>query len=662
MDRRIIVFFMAIVLLPTFGLSQGGNLRIEGDRFYESKDYKNALAYYFRALRENPDDPELHFKIGRTYLNTETKELAISFLDKAYKKSPTIHPEILLYLGMGYQSSHQYAKAKYVYEHYLKVAPKKIKPEIEQKITECIVSHNLLSNPLDVIIENAGTNINSVFNDYAPVVSSDGKMMIFTSNRSADSIQVKLKKNFEDIYVARKDDNGDWTVPKKIGAKLNISTHDAVASISPDEKTLFIYYGTNNGDLYTSTVDDNGEWSKPVPLNKNINTPYFRETSASISADGKKLYFSSDRAGGKGGLDVYVSEMTEIGWGKAVNMMEINTAGNEDSPYIHPDGETLYFSSDGLPGMGSSDIFRTSLKNGKWQKPENLGYPINSIQYDGFFNISRDKNVAYFTTRRKYGVGEYDIVKATYRSYYESKPAEPVAVPVAPVVIAKKEETKKATPVTLANTVTLKGKAFEKGGPGALPVTISVVEFITQRQIASIKATGDYEFTLDKGGKYIITAESPGYLFNSVNVTIPETGPQKVNTDFAMLKVNVGSIMVLRNVFFDTGKSDLKPASISELEKIRKLLLANPNMKVQINGHTDNVGDPEFNKALSLKRALAVVNHLALNGIEFDRLGAKGFGAERPVASNDDEIGGRALNRRTEIEFVKDDKLASNIR
>jgi outer membrane protein OmpA-like peptidoglycan-associated protein len=299
--------------------------------------------------------------------------------------------------------------------------------------------------------------------------------------------------------------------------------------------------------------------------------------------------------------------------------------------------------------MGSSDIFKSNFRDGVWKKPENLGYPLNSIEYDGFFNISADKSTAYFATKRKYGVGGYDILKASYRAGYP----DVIAKPIAKVDYIKKETTK---PIPAPGSYAVKGKVFDKKSSQPLHVKISLVYVKTKKLVAQIESnltTGEYEMQVTESGKYILTAESEGYLFNSLNIEVPQPLASKNSSaDFQMVKADVGSIMVLKNIFFDTGKADLKPSSILELEKMRELLVSNPKLKVQINGHTDNVGDPLTNKALSLKRALAVVNHLALNGIEFNRLSAKGFGSEKPVASNDDEKGGREFNRRTEIEIT----------
>jgi outer membrane protein OmpA-like peptidoglycan-associated protein len=647
--------------------------RKKADELFEAKDYRNALDHYFQALRFAQSDPKLLLKIGLTYLETETKGMAVGYLEKAYKTDPEVDPKIFYYRGLAYQGNLEYAKAKKAYEIYKKTAPKTEISDLDRKIQQCIVSHVLVSFPVDVLIENAGS-INSKFDEYSPVISLDGSTIYFTSNRILDTTSTKLV-GYEDIYVAQMNDD-DWSTPVKIGGGINMGHHDAVSSLSPDGKKLFLYYDIGKGNIYMAELNEAGVWAKPTPLNVNVNTSTYKETSATISVDGKRLFFSSNRPGGKGGLDIYMSTLDEKGeWGKPVNISEeINTSGDEDSPYIHPDGVTLYFSSDGHPGMGSADIFKSTFKDGKWQKPENMGYPLNSIEYDGFFTISEDRQTAYYASMRKYGKGRYDLLKVTFRNVkpfvrpvevvpqpaviakVEQKPVEQKAVEQKPVE-AKPVEQKPVVVVSSpipASVFVVKGKSIDAKTSQPLAVSISLVDKKTKRQVGLIqsdKATGNYEFKIPQTGNYIITAEYNGYLFNSVD--LPVTASNKnINVDFEMAKADVGSVMVLEHILFESGKADLKPASILELEKVRKLLLDNPNLKVQINGHTDNVGDPVVNKTLSLRRALAVVNHLALNGIEFERLGARGYGSEKPIATNEDEKNGRELNRRTEIEIV----------
>jgi hypothetical protein len=380
----------------------------KGDRFYNKKDYENALKSYLDAVNVDPNDAETNFKVGVCYLYTEKKSRAVPYLENAYKTHPEVDADIDYHLGLAYQNDHQYAKAKEHYEEF-KRKNKKLSNIADHKISECIVGDSLSRHPVHAVIENFGAGINSSFHEYSPLISSDGHTIIFTSNRSIDDYKVKSGTNFEDIYIAHK--NGDqWGDPQKISENINIKFHDAAAWLSADGKTLLLYYEEGTGDIYTSKLEDTG-WTQPVPLNKNINTPLFWETSACMSADGKKLYFSSNRPGGRGELDIWVSQADDKGeWGKPINLgLTINTPLNEDSPFIHADGVTLFFSSDGHPTMGSNDIFRTEFVDGKWSKPVNLGYPINSIEYDGFFSLSSDKKTGYYSAVREDGVGNADI-------------------------------------------------------------------------------------------------------------------------------------------------------------------------------------------------------------------------------------------------------------
>lgn len=705
---------VAVVLVTGPVFAQNDQIA-KGDRLYAKKDYENALKAYLDAVSGNADDPMLNFKIGVSYLYTEKKSLAVPYLEKAYHTKPEVDEDIDYHLGMAYQNDHQYAKAR---DHFIefKRKNKKLQDISNHKIMECEIGDSLTRKPVHVLIENAGNNVNSPFHEYSPLVSVDGNTIVFTSNRSEDDYKIKSGTNYEDIYVARKS-GSTWGTPQKISDKINIKFNDAAAWLSADGNTLLLYYEEGAGDIFISK-HEGGDWTEPEPLNKNINTQLFWETSACISPDGQKLYFSSNRPGGRGELDIYVSELDAKGqWGKAVNIgREINTPGNEDSPFIHHDGVTLYFSSDGHPSMGSNDIFRSEFKDGKWQKPHNLGYPVNSIEYDGFFTISEDKKTGYYSTLRNDGLGNSDIYKVTFLpepvhhqtpvKHEEPKHEEPKHVE--PVVVKHEEPpVKKEEPVLMASTApvaaapaavvtppppvetpkveepqapvaekqedfvdpivqlhkdmkvvtVLKGKVIDELTAQPLSATISLVNNETNKVITKITsnpATGDFELTIPHGGNYGVATEREGYLFNSINFNLPQFAEyQEIDTHIIMVKAEVGSKIVLKNVFFDIGKSDLKPESVAEVENIRELLEKNPHLHVQINGHTDNSGNAAANKVLSLKRATSVVDYLSQHGISATRLSAKGFGSERPIVSNDDEQSGREINRRTEIEVIE---------
>lgn len=659
--------FLTTLILVSFFFSGYGqsakDLVKQGDLLYGKKDYKKALAFYLDALNLNPDDANVNLKVGMSYLYSETKSKAAGYIDKAYRLNPSINDDINYHLGVAFQNTNEFKKAIDQFESFKK--KKKNLGEIaDRKIAECRIADSLSQYELNVIIENIKP-INSAYNDYSPLISSDGSVLIFTSNRTDDERIAKAGTNYEDIYITRR--SGDtWEAPKKISTNINQKYNDAAASLSPDGKTLFLYYEEGAGDIYISKLEGD-QWTKPTPLNKNINTSLFWETSASISADGKKLYFASNRNNGYGELDLYVSELDSKGeWGKAVNLgPKINTEGNEDAPFIHPDGVTLYFSSDGHPTLGNSDIFFSEFKDGKWQKPENIGWPINTWEYDGFFTISADKKKGYFSTLKEGGLGDADIYSVTFlEPKYKPKP-KPVEV-VAQAKTQPKVEKPKVEdfidPIVHESkakrvVTVLRGKVIDENTADPLEATITLVDNTTKKVITKITSdasSGDFELVIPHGGNYGVATERTGYLFNSINFNLPKFAEyQEIDTHIIMVKAEVGSKVVLKNIFFDSGKSDFKAESIVELENIDKLLASNPNLKVQINGHTDNLGAAATNKVLSLKRATAVVDYLVSKGITASRLTAKGYGSDRPIVSNDDEEGGREINRRTEIEILE---------
>jgi outer membrane protein OmpA-like peptidoglycan-associated protein/tetratricopeptide (TPR) repeat protein len=662
MDKYVLAVYLILCSFIVSAQDQK-TLIANGDKFYGKKDYKNALATYLAAQEINPDDAYLNFKIGLTYLYSETKSKAATYIDKAYRLNPAVNPDIDYHLGIAFQNTNSF---KLAIEHFERFKKKRsnLASIADEKIAECQVADSLSQNELNVIIENLGEGVNTPYNDYSPIISADGSTLIFTSNRTDDPARAKANANFEDIFVSYKNGN-KWSPPKPISQNINIKYNDAAASLSPDGKTLFLYYEEGEGDIYTSTR--NGEvWSEAKPLNKNINTALFWETCASVTPDGKKLFFASNRPGGIGELDIYMSQLDAKGdWGKAVNLGAIiNTPNNEDSPFIHHDGTTLYFSSDGHPRLGNSDIFVSEFVNNKWKKPENMGYPLNSWEYDGFFTLSPDKKKGYFSTAKEGGLGDADIYSITF--------LEPKYKPKPKPVIAKPEEQKAKQEIPkseefvapeieihkIAKVVTLlKGKVIDERNAAPLSAVISLVDNTTNKVITKLNSnptTGEFELVIPHGGNYGVATEKVGYLFNSINFNLPQFAEyQEIDTHIIMVKAEIGSKVVLRNVFFDIGKSDLKPESIAEVENIRELLVRDAHLRVQINGHTDNSGNAATNKALSLKRASSVVDYLVKNGIATSRLSAKGYGSDRPIVSNDDEEGGRAINRRTEIEIIK---------
>lgn len=656
-------FGSIIILLTIFGQAFSQDVKdllSKGDKLYAKSDFNNALNAYKKAETIQPNNPTVQLKIGLTYLSTTSyKFKSLPHLQKAFAAQPTIDPLIDYYLAAAYQVGHDFAKAREYYEIFKK-KNKRMADIAQHKIDECNRGDSLVTHATEAIIENVGRVINSTHHDYAPLLYPNDSTMIFTSNREAPPSPDRPKPplNFEDIYVTSRPVD-QWRTPTQLSPDVNVEQHDAAASISHDGKFLFLYYEEGYGDIYMSERVD-GAWTKPIALNANVNTMHW-ETSACMSKDGKKLYFSSNRPGGYGELDIWMSTKDGKGdWGKPVNLgPNVNTPGSEDSPFIHHNGVTLYFGSDAHPGLGNTDIFRSELKEGMWRKPINMGYPVNSADYDNYFVISENKKNGYFASVREDGFGETDIY---FIHFLDPKPKEVVVV--APVVIEQpviEKEKDFVDPMVqlqkdLKIGTILKGKVIDAETGESLAARMVLTDNEKNVVLAVINSdpkTGDFEMFIPHGGNYGVSTEREGYLFNSINFNLPAFSEmQEIDTHIIMEKVEVGSKVVLKNVFFDTGKADLKQESVNELENMRKLLEKTPELKVQINGHTDNVGEAAYNKALSLKRARSVVDYLIRNGVDVNRLAAIGFGEERPLVSNDDETGGREINRRTEIEII----------
>jgi outer membrane protein OmpA-like peptidoglycan-associated protein/tetratricopeptide (TPR) repeat protein len=569
MRKFIATVFLLFFILTAYSQSVKEFLK-KGDRFYKEKDYENALKTYKEGLKLYPDNDQLNLKTGLTYLSLPNKKESLTYLQTAFTLNPAVDEDIYYYLGLSYQSNRQFKSAQEFFAEY-KRRSKKGAAVVDAKIRQSQFADSLTRIPSDVVVENVGKVINSAFHEYSPLVSPDGNTMIFTSDRPDDAAGNSLSQ-FEDIYISKRID-GQWTKPTKISPNINIEFNDAAASLSPDGKTLVLYYEYGGGDIYVSKSDGE-EWSKPVALNENINHPMSWETSAFLTEDGKKLYFSSDRHGGHGNLDIYVSEMEQTGdWGKSTNLGPvINTAGREDSPHLDPDGRTLYFSSDGHPNMGGTDIFKSEFKDGKWQQPVNLGYPVNSIEDDSFFALTNDRRRAYFSTLREDGNAE--IYTLTF-----IEPDQAIASVILP-------------------------EAFKSNTP--IPDDSQPAREVQPEPTPE---------------------ETPA----------PETP--------ATERISLGKTFL----FFDIGKDILKEESLTQLEGVHGLLTQDPQLKILIEGHTDNTGSDILNKALSVARANAVAKFLTRRGVNPERLAVKAYGATRPLVSNDDEREGREINRRIEI-------------
>lgn len=636
-----------------------------GDEFYKNGEayYKSAIAPYLLAYKFNPNSASLNFKIGKSYFNTSFKIKSLSYLEKAFQLNPEVDPQIHYYLGRAYHLNMEWDKAIAEYATFKSILNAEeaelLLSDVNKKIEECKNGKELVQHPIRAFIDNVGPAINSKFPEYGAVISADESVMIFTSRRdnsTGGQVDEVLNEFYEDIYVATKN-NGVWSPAMNIGAPINTDGHDATAGLSPDGQTLYVYIDDGgNGNIYQCDLKGL-KWTKPDRMSKNINSDY-HESTASISFDAKQLYFVSQRKEGMGDRDIYVSNKDEKGrWAKAVNVgTPINTMYGEEGVFIHPDGKTMYFSSQGHNSMGGYDIFKSSFENGKWGTPVNIGYPINTPDDDVFFAISASGKHGYYASFKADGLGEKDIYMITFLG--EEKPLvlnnednllANAAEPVKESVIAPPVQIKTAQ-ITI-----LKGMITDEKNNQPVEVAIELVDNTKNEVIANFMSnstSGRYLVSLPSGKNYGIAVKADGYLFHTENFDIPSSSSyQEIIKDVVLKKIDVGSKIILKNIFFDFDKATLRIESTNELERLTKLMNENPGIKIELSGHTDNKGNAEYNQKLSEVRAKAVVDYLISKAIAANRLTYAGYGLTQPIAPNNTDEG-RQLNRRTEFKIT----------
>lgn len=647
------------------GLKEAKRNLSEGDNFFKQGEvwYKSAIDPYLKANAFNPNNALLNFKIGKSYFNTSFKTKAQPYLEKALKLDPNVDPQIHYLLGRAYHLNMEWDKAVDEYKKFLGILKEEevelFGDDVKKKIQECANGKELVKHPVRVFIDNVGPEINTKYPEYGAVISADESVIIFTSRRdntTGGEIDMGLNEYFEDIYIANKKD-GKWSPAVNIGPPINTPGHDATAGLSPDGQTLYIYIDNKgDGNIYECNLKGT-TWTKPEKMNKYIDTDA-HESTASLSFDERTLYFVSNRKGGLGDRDIYYSQKDEKGrWAKPTNIgAPINTQYGEEGVFIHPDGKTMYFSSQGLNTMGGYDIFKSTLVNGIWTDPVNLGYPINTPDDDVFFAISASGKHGYYSSFNASGYGEKDIYIITFLG--DEKPMllnnednllASAAEPVKERVIAP------PVAITTAQITILKGVITDEKTGQPLEAAIELVDNDKNEVIANFKSnstTGKYLVSLPSGKNYGIAVKADGYLFHSENFTIPATASyQEITKDIALKKFDVGSKIVLKNIFFDFDKATLRKESTNELERLTKLLNDMPSLKIEISGHTDSKGNAAYNQTLSDARSKSVVDYLIAKGIAADRLTHKGYGLTQPIATNDTEEG-RQLNRRTEFKII----------
>ncbi len=599
-----------------------------------SKYFKSALKNYNlqyfdlakqelqKALKKDSKFVDAYILLGEISIAEGKKDDAISKFSTAISLQPDYNPLMYLRRADLRKSGGMYAKAKNDYQTFIKLTKdkSKYKKHIDKKISDCDFAMKQKRNPVEFKPKNLGSEINSALSEYWASLTADESTITFTvSNRKTNSQ--------EDLYFSKKV-NGKWQKAALIPPPVNTPKSEGAQAISADGRTMVFTACLRNDsygscDLYISHKSGN-KWSVPQNMHAPINTKY-KESQPCLSADGRTIYFASNRPGGMGKFDIWTSSMQENGkWSEPVNLgKSVNTAENELAPFIHYDNSTLYFASEGKQGMGGSDLFvcrRT--ENGKWTEAVNLSYPINTHNNEESLVVAPDGIFALFSSDMKGGYGQKDI-------YTFDLP---------PKMRANK-------------TIFIKGNVVDADTKQPLSAKInmsSLTKGALQITSQSDKLTGEFLCCLSPKKTYAFHVQKKGYLIYSQNIALPDTS-YIIQIELKKIKYNL--TIILKNIFFEYNSYKLKNQSFVELRKMQKFIDEN-NLRVEISGHTDNKGSNEYNKELSTNRAKAVYEFLVENGTDKNLLTYKGYGASKPVSSNDTDEG-RAKNRRIEFKILK---------
>lgn len=635
-----IVFFIIFTLSASLSFGQlckQDNIPSKAQKYYSEAlefhkrtQYPESRAACEKAVKAFPDYVDAHMFLGQLYEGSDIKT-AIMHYEKAISIMPDCSPMMYVLIAEAYRKDQQFEKALENYKVFKdeKVSSLKWNTVMEKGKADCEFAIEAMKHPVNFEPKNLSANVNSKFDDYFPSLTIDESQIIFARTLFTEGEKDNVN---EEIYLSNKAEAG-WHEAFNIGAPVNTDDNEGAQTISPDGKFIFFTRcnspgGMGSCDLYV-TKYENGVWLAPANLGPDVNTPGW-ESQPCIASDGKTLYFTSVRRGGYGGADIYVTKYENKKWSKPVNLgKKINTPYDEKSPFIHPDGVTLYFNSDGHPGFGNLDFFVSQkMENDTtWQKPMNLGYPINTAYEERSIFLNGKGDLAYISSDRQGGYGLQDLY--SFETYPGMRPQQ--------VTYVKGHVLDAITKKSLSSEITL--------------IDLESGDVISKTE--SDDKTGDFLIALPIGKDYMYSVDKKGYLFASENFNLKETQSidKPYELEIPLKPIKLGESIILKNIFYESNSYVLKDVSKTELNKLAVLLKENSNMKIEISGYTDNVGSDNDNLKLSENRAKAVVQYLTQAGISSTRLTYKGFGEAQPIADNSTEEG-RAMNRRTEFKVI----------
>lgn len=630
---------LAMVLLGTPAFAQ--NMIAEeyykkGKELYDKEKYADAIPPFKKAVALSKDYADAIYNLGLSYRYNGDYADAIEQLTNLERIRPDYWAWYHYEVGVACAELGKWDEAIAAYDKFLNQFPKDATRSIyhhqAQYKKQYAAGRKLLMNePTTMKNPTVFATANSTYADYMPNSDPTGRLIYFTSTRKGGLSQDKADatEGDEDIYQMEFKD-GKWSDPQPLPEPVNSSNNEGASSFSADGQTV-VYTacgrdgGVGNCDLFIMTLEGS-QWSTPKNLGNVVNSEEW-DSQPTLSSDGNRIIFCSARKGGYGSQDLYMIEKNVFGeWGPAQNLGGmVNTPFNDSSPYLSPDGKTLYFASYGHPGFGGSDLFKTTYENGRWSTPINMGRPLNTEGDDRYFTIGGSGELGYFAS----------TASGTDLNLYS------VEIP----------EDMRPTPTVIVSGVVSNAKNGEKVGAYVLVEDMNSGELIAVNK--SNSATGKYLIVLPAGRTYSVSANKEGFFFFSQRFEVAANAKyQEIKKDIALKPIEKGAKVILNNIFFETGKALLTSTSRLELDKAVDLMKKNPTMVIEVGGHTDNVGDDNSNMKLSHERAKSVRDYMVTAGIASPRIQSKGYGELNPVATNDTDEG-RKTNRRTEFVIIE---------
>lgn len=611
-----------------------------GLNFYNARQNSNAIEELEKAIKRDSNFIEPYIILSDIYAGERQFEKAIAAYKKTFQINPDFFPNNYFYAGLIEFNTGKYEDAEMHLKKFLTYDERseELKKDAYHYLDNCKFAIDAMKHPVPFNPVNMGESINSAYSEYFPSITADGQTFLFTRDIKDEHV---LEGHQEDFYMSKKID-GKWAMSQNV-AGINTPSNEGAPSISADGQIVFFAscqeidgtygekrMGYGSCDIFYS-LRMGDRWTKTGNIGPPINTRNW-ETQPSFSSDGKTLYFIRGTLTREGKQDdIYMSQLTERGtWGTPVRLSDkINTPGTEESVFIHPDNQTLYFSSDGHTGMGGLDIYMSKRQpDGEWGEAINLGYPINTYNDENSLLVGPDGKVAYFASNRAGGLGGLDLYQ--FDLYKEAQP----------VMITY-----------------VKGKVYDSRTKKMLSAKFELIDLETAKTVIESESnTGNGEFLvcLPVNKNYALNVSKNDYLFYSENFSLKNTGniSKPFLMDVPLQPIDTGMTVELKNIFFETGKYDLKSESKAELQKLISFLNINKTLQIEISGHTDDVGDKKSNQLLSQNRAKTVYDFLISNSIAPERLSYMGYGDTKPKVENT-SLENRAKNRRTEFKVMR---------